>query len=82
MHTWVGWSASCTTPTRSSRTASKSTVCRSRAVNAVTTASALYRDPLNRRSTARCTRLREQRAHRGGRYHAWQTGWVDLRMAI
>jgi hypothetical protein len=54
----VGSNASSTTLTRSSRTVSKSTVCRSRAVNAATTASALYRDRLNRRSTTRCTRRR------------------------
>jgi hypothetical protein len=38
---WPGWNASWTTPTRSPRTVSRSTVWRSRAVNAATTASAL-----------------------------------------
>jgi hypothetical protein len=40
IETAVGWNASVITPTRSFRTASRSTVCRSRPLNAATTASA------------------------------------------
>jgi len=41
IETAVGWNASLTTPTRSCRTASRSTVCLSRPLNSATTASAL-----------------------------------------
>ena len=55
---WAGSRAACTTPVRSSRTASRSTASLSRAANAATAWSASYRSRLNRRSTACCTRRR------------------------
>ena len=58
IETWVGWNAWCTVLDSSLCMASRSTVWRIRAVNEATTASALYRVRLNRRSTACCTRRR------------------------
>jgi hypothetical protein len=43
METWVGWNAWCTALSNAAWTASKSTVWRSRDVNAATTASAFSR---------------------------------------
>jgi hypothetical protein len=55
-YTWAGSRAWRTTPARSSRTDSRSTVSFSRAANATTVRSASYRARLNRRSTRSCTR--------------------------
>ena len=52
------WNAWCTVLDSSLCMASRSTVWRICAVNEATTASALYRVRLNRRSTACCTRRR------------------------